>query len=109
MKFHVKQSAIKWLYKDSFEPVSPQIVYQALTCLKSYNKFYNNISIAKGLSSEQMFKFSDIVKIQEQSDCATAKNVSDRKEMTENINDRSETEFVSLEDPLNMHAIDCIK
>ena len=30
------------------------------------------------------------------------KNVLDGKEMTENINDRSETEFALLEDPPNM-------
>ena len=35
--------------------------------------------------------------------CVTEKNVSDGKEMTKNINDRSETEFGSVEDPLNMH------
>ena len=61
------------------------------------------ISIVKGLSSEEMFRFSDIVEIQRQSECVTEKNVSDRKEITENINDRSETEFSSDEDPLNMH------
>ena len=61
------------------------------------------ISIVKGLSSEEMFRFSDIVEIQGQSECVTEKNVSDRKEITENINDRSETEFSSVEDPLNMH------
>ena len=43
-----------------------------------------------------MFKFSDINKIQRQSECATEKKVFDRKEMTENINDRSETEFASV-------------
>ena len=32
-----------------FEPVRSHIVYQALTYLKSYNKFYDDISIAKGL------------------------------------------------------------
>ena len=52
-----------------------------------------------------MFKFSDIAEIQGQSECVTEKNVSDRKESTENINDRSETEFASVEDPLNMHRI----
>ena len=67
------------------------------------NKFYNDISFVKGLSSEEMFRFSDIVEIQGQSECVTEKNVSDRKEITENINDRSETEFSSVEDPLNMH------
>ena len=50
-----------------------------------------------------MFKFSDIIEIQGQSECVTEKNVSDRKEMTENINDRSEIELASVEDPLNMH------
>ena len=89
-------------YRGYSEPVRPQIVYQALTYLKSYNKLYDNMSIAKDLSSEKMFKFSNIVEIQEQSDCATEKNVSDGKEMTENLNDRSETKFDSLEDPLNM-------
>ena len=50
-----------------------------------------------------MFAFSDIVKIQGQSECVSKKNVSNRKESTENINDRSETEFALVEDPLNMH------
>ena len=50
-----------------------------------------------------MFKFSDIVQIQKKSEFATEKNVSDRKEMAENINDRSEIEFATVEDPLNMH------
>ena len=86
-----------------FEPVRPHIVYQALTCLKCYNKFFENKSIAKGISSKDMFNFSDTVEIQGQSECVTEKNFSYRKEMTENINDRSETEFASVEDPLNMH------
>ena len=73
-----------------FDPVYPGIVSQALTYLKSYNTFYEDISIAKGLSSEDMFKFSDIDEIQGQSECVTEKNVSDGKEMTENINDRNE-------------------
>ena len=34
-----------------------------------------------------MFKFSDIVEIQGESDCITEKNVSDKEEITENIND----------------------
>ena len=63
---------------------------------------YDNIY----LSSEEMFKFSDIVENQGQSECVTEKNVSDGKEMTENINDKSEAEFASDEDPLNMHRIE---
>ena len=85
------------------EPVRPHVVYQVLTYLKSCNKFYEDISISKGLLSEDMFKFSDIVEIQGQSDCVTEKNVSHAKKMTENINDRSETEFTSFKNPLNTH------
>ena len=50
-----------------------------------------------------MFKFSDIVEIQGQSEGVTEKNVSDGKEMTENINGRSQIELTSVEDHLNMH------
>ena len=50
-----------------------------------------------------MFKFSDIVEIEGQSECVTGKYVSDKKEMPENINRRSETQFALVEDPLNMH------
>ena len=87
---------LKYRGHINFEAVRPHIVYQALTYLKSYNKFHEDISIANGLSSEEMFKFSDINEIQRQSECATEKKVFDRKEMTENINDRSETEFASV-------------
>ena len=31
------------------EPVHPHIVYQTVNYLKSYNKFYEGVSIAKGL------------------------------------------------------------
>ena len=86
-----------------FEPVRLHIIYQALTYLKLHNKYYEDISIAKGLSSEDMFKFSDIVEVQGRSEWVLQKNVSDGKEMAENINDRSKTEFASVEDPLNMH------
>ena len=40
-----------------------------------------------------LLKFSDIVQIQGKSECLTEKIVSDKKEMTENIYDRSEIEF----------------
>ena len=78
-------------------------MYQALTYLIFCNKFYNDISIAKGLSIKDMFKFSDIVEIKGQADCVTGKNICHGKEITENINDRSETEFASIEDPLILH------
>ena len=49
-----------------------------------------------------MFSFSDIVETQRESEFVTEKNVSDGKEMSKNINDRSQTEFASVQDPLNM-------
>ena len=50
-----------------------------------------------------MFKFSDIVEIQGESESVQKKNISDGKEMTENINcNKSETKFATVEDPLNM-------
>ena len=56
-----------------------------------------------------MFKFSDIVEIQGQSECVTEKNVSesDEKEMTENINDRSETVCFSWR--FAEHAQNCVQ
>ena len=71
--------------------------------MKSPNKCYEDISIAKGLSSEDMFKLSDIAEIQGEIESVTDKNISDIKEMSENINNNSETKFASVADPLNMH------
>ena len=79
------------------------ILSKLVTYLKFYNKYYYDISIVESLSSEEMFKFSDIAEIQGQCKCVTEKNVSDGKEVAENINGRSETEFALFEDPLNMH------
>ena len=42
-----------------FEPIRLHIIYQALTYLKSYNKFYDDMSNARDLSSEEMCNFSD--------------------------------------------------
>ena len=82
-------------------------LWEEFTYLKSYNKFYDDISIAKRLSSEEMFKSSDIVEIQGQNSNVTEETISDKKEMsesiyTESIND-TETEYASVEDLLNMH------
>ena len=83
-----------------FEPVRLHIIYEALTYLKSHNKFYKDIFIEKGLSSEDMFKFSDIVEMQGKTESDT-ENISDGKETRENANDiRSKIEFASVEDPL---------
>ena len=37
-----------------------QVIYQVLSCLKSHNKFYKDISITKGLLSENIIRLSDI-------------------------------------------------
>ena len=37
---------------------------QALIYLKSHNIFYKDISISKGLSGQDIFRFSDIAEIQ---------------------------------------------
>ena len=82
-----------------FEPVRPHVIYQALIHLKSHNKFYEDISIAKGLSSEDMLKFSDFVEMQGETEKGTAESICNAKE---NVNE-SKTEYASVEDPLNIH------
>ena len=47
------------------ELVRPHIVYQELTYLKSYNKFYENTSITKCLSTEHMIKFFHLLKFKD--------------------------------------------
>ena len=49
-----------------------------------------------------MFKVSDIAKMQGQSGIVMWKNTSDGNKMTENKNGRSETDFTSVQDSLNM-------
>ena len=49
-----------------------------------------------------MFRFSDIVEFQGQNKNITEKVISDRKKVIENKND-TETEYVSVEELLNMH------
>ena len=53
--------------------------------------------------ASQVKNLSDIAEIPGQFECINKKNDSDRKEMSKNINDRSETEFALVQDPLNMH------
>ena len=43
-----------------FEPVCPNVIYQALNYLKTHNKFYEDISISEDLSSKEMINFSYI-------------------------------------------------
>ena len=71
-----------------FEPVRPHNVYQALTYLKSYDQFSVDIFITNGLSNENTFKFSNIIKIQGQSESVTENKISGGKEMTKNVNYR---------------------
>ena len=75
---------LKYRGHEYFEPVRPYVIYQALTNLKLHNKFYEDISIAKGHSSEDMFKFSDIVEIQGETEKSTAESICNAKE---NVNE----------------------
>ena len=43
-----------WLY----------VAYQAVSYLKSYNKFYEDLFISKRLSFEATFRFYDIIEVQ---------------------------------------------
>lgn len=67
------------------------------------NKFYEYIFVAKGRSNKDMLKFSKTVRIQGPTVSVAEKKQFWWKKMTENINNtRSETEFASVEDPLNI-------
>ena len=89
---------LKYMGCVYFEPVRPHAIYQALSYLKSHNKFYEDISIPKGLSSEDMFKFSYFVEMQGETEKGTAESICNAKE---NVNE-SETEYASVEDPLKI-------
>ena len=96
---------IKYRGHVYFEVVDSHIIdYKALTYLKSHNKFYEDISTTKGLSSKDMLNFSDTNENQQETESVTENSVSDGKEMSKN-NDKNanEAESVSAEDPLNMH------
>ena len=84
-----------------FELVLSHIICQVLTYLKSHSKFHRDIHITL---SEEMLNFFDIVGVQGETESVLEKNISDEKEMRKNINGtKSETEFASVEVPLNMH------
>ena len=87
------------IFRDS----SPMYYIPGTNLLEIHNKCYEDISIAKDLSTEVMLKFSKLVQIQGQLRILLKGNISGGKEMTENINNtRTEIEFASFEDPLNM-------
>ena len=80
-----------------FESVCPHIIYQALIYLKSHIKFYEDISITKSLSSEDMLIFFDINENQEETESVTENSISDGKEMNKNNNENaSEAEYASV-------------
>ena len=103
--FWLNSNVVKYSGHVYFEVVGSHILdYKALTYLKSHNKFHEYISITKGLSSKDMLNFSDTSENQHETESVTENSVSDGKEMSKN-NDKnaSEVEYVSAEDPLNMH------
>ena len=65
--------------------------------MKSHNIFCKDISITKGLSREDMFRFSGVnVEIQAKNERATREITFHKKEMMENIKvTESETEYAS--------------
>ena len=76
-----------------FEPVGT--IFQALTYLKSHNKFY----VTKSLSSEDMFRFSDVnIDIQGENESVVGKNINDGEGIT-----RKMKQYGSVEDALDMH------
>ena len=47
-----------------FEPVCPNVMYQALNYLKTHNKFYEDIYFSECFSSKEMTNFSGADKLQ---------------------------------------------
>ena len=97
MQYFTKTSSFQWInfvklkrdlkYRGHvyFKPVCPHIIYQALSYLKSHNKFYECISVTKGLSGEDMFNFSDVNENQEEAEGVTENGILDGKEMNKII------------------------
>ena len=98
------KSDLKYRGHVYFEPVRPHIIYQALTYLKSHNKFYEDISAIKDLSGADILSFSDINEDPEETESVTENGISDGKEMNRYNNENaSEAEYSLVEDTLNMH------
>ena len=75
-----------------FEPVHQNVIYQAPNYLKTNNKFYEDLSISKDLSSKEMTHFSGI---------------DEHEDVAESIHKNiisNETEYDSVEDPLSVHC-----
>ena len=75
-----------------FEPVHQNVIYQAPNYLKTNNKFYEDLSISKGLSSKEMTHFSGIDKHEDAAESIHKNIIS------------NETEYDSVEDPLSVHC-----
>ena len=87
---NVEDTTFKYRGYVYFEPIRPNVIYQALNYLKTNNKFYEDISISEGVSSKEMINFSDI----------------DEQDFVESILNKiisNETEYDSAEDTLSMH------
>ena len=48
-----------------FDPISLNLIYQTLNCLRTRNRFYEDISFSEGFSSKEMMNFSGIDKHQD--------------------------------------------
>ena len=48
-----------------FDPISPNVIYQTLNCLRTRNRFYEDISFSEGFSSKEMINFLGIDKHQD--------------------------------------------
>ena len=70
---------LKYRYRIYVESAHPHIVYQALTFLKSRNKFYEDISVTKGLSGEDILNFSDINENQEETESIISNGRNEHK------------------------------
>ena len=79
----------RYLY---FESVRQNVIYQTPNYLKTNNKFYEDLSISKGLSSKEMTHFSGIDKHEDAAESIHKNIIS------------NETEYDSVEDPLSMHC-----
>ena len=93
---------LKYRVHVYFQPIRTHITYQTFAYLKSHNKFYADISIANGFSSEEMFRFFDIVKVQGVKESITEKGIFDSTQISQSIND-TKTRYASVESPLSMH------
>ena len=73
-----------------------------LAYLKLHKKFSEDNSIEKCASSDDMFRFSNIVEIQKEHEIVIERIISYENEMGKKKRTDTETEYVSVEDSLNI-------